>query len=59
MEKTKFELMVMQLHLVNKIINNTRFHQFEEFVTLDRYRQDLEFEVKILEGYKVNSGGVN
>lgn len=49
MFNTKFEYMSMQLSFTNRLIRLAKFKTFEDFVTLDRYRQDLESEVLILE----------
>ena len=46
---TKFEYMSMQLALANRLIRLAKFKNFEDFVSLDRYRQDLESEVLILD----------
>jgi hypothetical protein len=37
----------MQLALVRKFIKTGNFDSFEEFVTLDRYRQELEAEIAV------------
>lgn len=46
---TNFEYMSMQLALANRLIRLAKFKNFEDFVSLDRYRQDLESEVLILD----------
>ncbi|GJQ59749.1 MAG: hypothetical protein SCALA701_25500 [Candidatus Scalindua sp.] len=46
---SQMEMKVLQLSLVRKVINVGRFNSFEEFVRVDRYRQDLEIEVAVIE----------
>ncbi len=47
MNRLQPEDKVMQLALVRKFINSGNFDNFEEFVKLDRYRQDLEMELRV------------
>lgn len=49
---TEMEMKVLQLSIVRRTINTKSFETFEKFVELDRYRQDLEIEVDILERHK-------
>ncbi len=49
---TEMEMKVLQLSVVKRAINTKSFESFEKFVELDKYRQDLEFEVNALEHHK-------
>jgi len=55
MVTTQFELMAMQLAFANRLIRLAKFKKFEDFVSLDRYKQDLESEVLILEQKETES----
>ncbi|GJQ57306.1 MAG: hypothetical protein SCALA701_01070 [Candidatus Scalindua sp.] len=47
MKRIQAQKTCMQLALVRKSIKTGNFDSFEEFVKLDRYRQDLEMEIAV------------
>ncbi len=49
----EMEMKILQLSLVRKVINGRNFNSWEEFVRVDRYRQDLEVEVEAIERNQV------
>ncbi len=55
MKKIQPEKTCMQLALVRKSISTGNFENFEEFVKLDRYRQDLEMEIALNGEYEARN----
>ncbi|MDR4503484.1 MAG: hypothetical protein MRK01_01675 [Candidatus Scalindua sp.] len=55
MNITESKKICMELALVRKSINTGNFENFEEFVKLDSYRQDLEAEIAVIGEYKAGT----
>lgn len=55
MYNTNFEHISLQLAQANRLVRLCNFRSWEGFVVLDRYRQDLEHEIRILENEEASS----